>query len=78
MLVIGVRLFMQHPKFGKLPNEQQVEAFKKSPNYRDGQFRNIHPTPMMTSDDSFAKQLFDFFLKKKPRLLNINLSTLFI
>jgi len=68
LIAIGVWLFMQHPKFGKLPDETRIESFKNSPNFKDGKFHNLHPTPMMTTDDSFVKQMYDFFFKKKSRL----------
>lgn len=67
-LSIGIWLFLQHPKFGKLPDKNRIETFQNSPNFKDGQFRNIHPTPMMTTDDSFFKQMYKFLIKKKPRL----------
>lgn len=68
LIAVGVWLFMQHPKFGKLPDKNRIEAFKDSPNFKDGKFQNLHQTPMMTTDDSFSKQLYEFFFKKKPRL----------
>jgi len=68
LIAIGVWLFMQHPKFGKTPDEQRVESFKKSPNFKDGEFKNLNPTPVMTSDDSFVKQIYGFIFKNKPRL----------
>ncbi|MCF8368181.1 MAG: MBL fold metallo-hydrolase [Bacteroidales bacterium] len=64
----GTWLFIQHPQFGKLPDQDQTLSFQNSPNFQDGEFKNVSPTRMITTDKSFFNQMYDFFLKKKPRL----------
>ena len=46
--------FVNQRSFGRLPRGERLERIRRSPNYRDGQFRNLHPTPQMTSDKGFA------------------------
>jgi len=84
LIAAGVWFFMQHPKFGTLPDKNRIEAFQNSPNFKEGSFQNLHPTQMMTTDEPFVKQLYEFLFKKKPRLkpediipsVKTNLSTL--
>lgn len=35
------------PGFGRLPRGERLERVRNSPNYRDGQFRNLDPSPLM-------------------------------
>ena len=45
-LSVGEFVYIQHPKFGKLPEGDRRELIKRSPNYADGEFRNLIATPM--------------------------------
>ncbi len=56
--------YQKHPKFGKLPSGERLEIIKKSPNYKDGQFQNLSPTPGLVKGTSTTKLFFDFFFKK--------------
>lgn len=51
---------------GKNPSGPRLERITKSPHYRDGNFQNIHPTPMTPDGVSQTKLLKDFFLGEKP------------
>lgn len=57
--------FLQLPKFGKTPSGKRLEIIKKSPNYRDGAFKNLHETPNITQP--FSVFFKDFFLTPKKR-----------
>ncbi|PYF74818.1 L-ascorbate metabolism protein UlaG (beta-lactamase superfamily) [Pedobacter nutrimenti] len=60
---IGITaLYMMHPLFGKRPSGQRLERLKKSPQYRDGKFRNTNPTPQLTQ--GLGKALNDYLFKK--------------
>lgn len=50
---------------GKLPSGKYLERLKKSPNYRDGAFQNLNPTPMKPEGVSYWKMMREFF-KKHP------------
>lgn len=50
---------------GKLPSGKHLEQLKQSPNYKNGAFQNISPTPMKREDISYWKMSKEFF-KKHP------------
>lgn len=50
---------------GKLPTGTLLEKIKKSPNYRNGSFQNLSPTPMKQEGVSYLKMMKEFF-KKHP------------
>lgn len=67
LLVIVTIVYIQHPKFGKAPTGKRLELIKKSPNFKDGKFQNIHFTPNVTEGYSMAGVAYDFAFKKFPR-----------
>lgn len=50
---------------GKLPSGAYLEKLKQSPQFRDGAFQNISPTPMKPEGVSYWKMISTFF-KKHP------------
>lgn len=64
LIIFSIWLFMQHPQFGKLPSGERLERIKRSPNYRDGQFQNIHTTPQLAEGVSMTTVLRKFFFAK--------------
>lgn len=67
VIVIGILLFLKHPKFGKLPEGERQARIEKSPNFRDGQFQNLSHTPDLAEGVSMAKVLKKFFFDKSKR-----------
>ncbi|MDF3835526.1 hypothetical protein P3W85_21600 [Cupriavidus basilensis] len=55
--VLDAYAYVQLPKFAKLPDSSRLDAIENSPNYADGAFKNLTPTPMLTGDSSFAHVL---------------------
>jgi L-ascorbate metabolism protein UlaG (beta-lactamase superfamily) len=51
--------------FGKLPSGKRLQRIKLSPNYKEGVFQNLSPTPVMAEDASFRKILKDYYNKPK-------------
>jgi len=51
---------LQHPAFGSLPKGERKERVRQSPNYRNGQFQNLEDTPVSTTEESMAKQLWNY------------------
>lgn len=51
-LLIGSCAYVQHPKFGTLPDGDRRAIIERSPHYVDGEFRNLMPTPMFAEDRS--------------------------
>lgn len=50
LVVVVVFLFVRSAKFGQLPSGERLARIEKSPNYKDGKFKNLHPTPQMTNE----------------------------
>ena len=59
--------FVNQRSFGRLPRGERLERIRRSPNYRDGQFRNLHPTPQMTSDKGFVGSMWGILFGSKER-----------
>ncbi|MDX1601454.1 MAG: MBL fold metallo-hydrolase [Salinimicrobium sediminis] len=67
VLALIVGLYMQHPKFGATPTGKRLEMIKKSPNYKDGSFKNRSYTPSLTEGHSMGKVMFDFLFRKSSK-----------
>ncbi|WP_295938225.1 MBL fold metallo-hydrolase [uncultured Alistipes sp.] len=67
-IVIAAVAIINLPSFGRLPRGERFERIQKSPNYRDGQFRNLEASPMMTGNKSFVGALFEFIFRKTEGL----------
>ncbi|MEO5563498.1 MAG: MBL fold metallo-hydrolase [Chitinophagaceae bacterium] len=67
LLIIIIVLFLRQPKFGKTPRGLQLEAMRKSPNYRNGAFQNRSHTPNLTEGVSYYAVLKEFFFTPKKR-----------
>ncbi|MEQ5856859.1 MBL fold metallo-hydrolase [Halomonas sp. YLB-10] len=59
VLLLGGWAYLQHPKFGELPEGNALATIKRSPNYVDGAFRNLVDTPMFTQNRSFLSVLVE-------------------
>lgn len=59
--------FVNQWSFGRLPRGERLERIRRSPNYHDGQFRNLHPTPQMTSGKGFAGSMWGILFGSKER-----------
>ncbi|WP_375559310.1 MBL fold metallo-hydrolase [Bernardetia sp. OM2101] len=68
MLTVATNLILRQDKFGKLPDGQRLERIKKSPNYKDGAFQNIHHTPDLSEDASYFGIMKEFAFGDKSRV----------
>ncbi|MDD6211242.1 MAG: MBL fold metallo-hydrolase [Bacteroidales bacterium] len=66
--IAGVAAFMVRPAFGRLPRGERMERIRRSPNFRDGEFRNQSLTAQMTSDKGMLGMMWDFIFSKRERL----------
>jgi len=57
----------QSSSFGKSPKGERLERIKKSPNYKDGKFQNIHYTPVMPEGYTLAGGIWQVFFGDNPR-----------
>jgi len=67
LLAIATALYMRQPKFGKAPSGARLERIKQSPNFKNGKFQNLSYTSTLTEGHSWAKVLYDAYIKNKPR-----------
>ena len=66
--VIAGFVFVNQPSFGRAPQGERLERIKKSPHYKDGEFRNLHSTMMMTSQKGRLGAFWGFLFKKETDL----------
>ena len=67
-ITIGIFLFLRQPAFGRLPSGERLERIKRSPNYRDGEFKNLQLTPLMTGKKSRWQTLREFLFADRSNL----------
>jgi L-ascorbate metabolism protein UlaG (beta-lactamase superfamily) len=67
LCVVAFFCYMRQAKFGKAPSGKRLELIKRSPNYKNGKFQNIHFTPTLTEGYSMARITYDFLFTKFPR-----------
>ena len=65
IVCVSVFIFINQSSFGRLPQGARLERIKCSPHYRDGQFNNLHPTQMMTSDEGLFSATLSYLFGKK-------------
>lgn len=69
LMAVGIAgfVFMNQPGFGRLPRGGRLERIRRSPQYRDGEFKNQHPTQLMTSGKGRLRTMWDFLTEKTER-----------
>uniref|UniRef100_UPI0039A4C569 MBL fold metallo-hydrolase n=1 Tax=Ornithobacterium rhinotracheale TaxID=28251 RepID=UPI0039A4C569 len=69
IVLIGGLVFINQPKFGKLPAGERLARIEQSPNYKKGKFQNLSPTPTFSNPDkSMLASLWDFLFNKPKNL----------
>lgn len=68
VMAVVLVAYLQHPKFGRLPDGERLALIQRSPNYVDGEFHNLIDTPMFSQDKSFLQVLFENITTKGERL----------
>lgn len=66
--VVGLFLFLRMPAFGRLPQGERMERIRRSPNYKDGKFKNLQPTELMTGTESRWQSLREFIFTDRSSL----------
>ena len=64
ILSIAAFVFMQQPMFGKLPAGERLERIKKSPHFKNGEFINLSPTPVLTEGVGFFSMMKEHYFTK--------------
>ncbi|HMI08047.1 MAG TPA: MBL fold metallo-hydrolase [Flavobacterium sp.] len=65
--ILIVYVFMQQPKFGKLPSAKRLEKIKKSSNFREGKFQNLSFTPDLAEGETMLKVMKKILFQKDKR-----------
>lgn len=68
ILSISTCCFLRQPQFGALPKGARLESVKKSPNYKDGRFRNMVEKPTIAEGYSIWSEIYKTLFKDYPRL----------
>ena len=64
LLAVSVIVFINQASFGRTPRGERLERVMKSPNYRNGEFKNQHETLLMTSDRGRFSGIWEFIFRK--------------
>ena len=68
VIFIGtIYIFIQQPKFGKIPKSSKLELIKQSPHFKNGKFENLTPTPDLTEGVSYYAVMKEFLFEKSKR-----------
>lgn len=70
LLAIGLAalvVFLNTERFGKHPSGERLLRIEQSPNYINGSFKNLSPTPTLTEGVSYGKVLYEFLFSSKPK-----------
>jgi L-ascorbate metabolism protein UlaG (beta-lactamase superfamily) len=66
MVIAYIWWFTTKPEFGGRPSLAQFDTIKHSQNFRNGQFHNLEPTPMLAENSSWAKVTREYFFSRLP------------
>ncbi len=69
LFAVAVYVFLQQPMFGKIPSGERLARIQKSPNFRDGSFQNLNPTPDLTEGVTYYAVMKEFFFGEKKRVI---------
>ncbi len=58
--------YLRQPQFGALPKDARFELVKKSPNYKNGAFRNVVEKPTLSEGYTTLGELYRVIFKKYP------------
>ncbi|NCI47126.1 MBL fold metallo-hydrolase [Sediminibacterium sp. WSJ-3] len=58
---------MRGESFGALATGERLKRIQSSPQYREGRFQNLHPTPNLAEGAGMVKIMFTFFFGKDKR-----------
>ncbi len=68
VIVVSIISCMTQKKIGNNPTDERLAKINNSPNYKDGQFQNINPTPQFGENYTIRKVIYERFFKKYPNL----------
>ena len=69
VLFLGGCAVLNQPRFGKLPKGEELQNLEQSPNYKDGTFQYLLPTPLFSEGVSTFSVIWNGFFSKSERLV---------
>ncbi len=66
-VAVAAIVILRLPRFGRMPRGAGLERLQRSPNYRDGQFVNLSPTPMFTGEGNMVTMSLKFLTQPTPK-----------
>ena len=69
ILILLTIIVINQPQFGRNPSGARLERIMKSPQWKDGSFRNMHNTPVMSGNKNIFENLWDFMFRSHPNTL---------
>jgi L-ascorbate metabolism protein UlaG (beta-lactamase superfamily) len=67
VIAVVAFFYMMQAKFGQLPEGERLARIEKSPNYKDGSFRNLIEKPTISEGYSFLGEIYTSITTKYPR-----------
>jgi L-ascorbate metabolism protein UlaG (beta-lactamase superfamily) len=64
VIAVGIFFFMSRPEFGKTAEGEKLKQLQNSPNFRQGSFQNLNPTPALTEGVTYAQVSKEFLTAK--------------
>jgi L-ascorbate metabolism protein UlaG (beta-lactamase superfamily) len=59
--------YLKKATFGQVAEGGRLERIKRSPNYRDGKFQNLHHTPQLTEGYGYTELIYEFLFTEHKR-----------
>jgi len=72
LLGIALLIFLQQPVFGQVADGERLARIQRSPHFRDGAFRNQHPTPQLTEGATMPGLLWSFLFRAAERRVPVD------
>jgi hypothetical protein len=66
-IIISLLLYLRQGKFGKPPRGARLERMKLSPNFKNGKFHNLSPTPTLAEGHNWWDVLSQTYFRKNNR-----------
>jgi L-ascorbate metabolism protein UlaG (beta-lactamase superfamily) len=67
IITILTYFYMKHPKFGASPSGERLAHIQKSPNYKNGKFVNLNPTPELVEGATPFSLTMEYLFNKAKR-----------
>jgi L-ascorbate metabolism protein UlaG (beta-lactamase superfamily) len=67
LITVSVMLFLQNRSFGKYPEGERLKKITASPNFKDGKFQNLSPTPDLSEGVTYYGVLKEFMFGRNKR-----------